>query len=564
MRFLDNTRITAKLFFAPGLILLLLCVMAAIALNAFDHNSQILTRFGQVQFQSQVTASKLSQHAISAQGNLYHLLALLSNSADNEAAKKLSDASVTSISRMAGLLDRMNRTLSDGDQKKEIANAQKILVAYANELKQITEMAFIDLATATLLMSKVEGQYEKLNASVEKIESSSQMEAEQTLIEAEKTARRTKLTFFALLATAIIMGLAVTYLLARKIAGSIVKLTEAMTDLAAGNHDIGILGSDRNDEIGGMARALVVFRENSIKNDQLTTEAKQRQKEREARRISIEALIREFDGNVALALRNVGESIGIMQNNAQAIANATEQSEHRSNDVAQSSVTTSSEVGTVASAAEELTSSIAEVGSQVIRSASITDQAALEALATNEKVEKLAQASDRIGEILRFIDHIAHQTNLLALNATIEAARAGEAGRGFAIVASEVKNLATQASDATQQISNQINNIQGISQSVVDAIRSVRTTIEEVNKIARAAATSVEQQSSSTNEIAQSMSRAANATEKVSQGIADVTDISIKAREAAAEVLNATHNTATYTDNLRSQIESFLRKVRNA
>jgi methyl-accepting chemotaxis protein len=253
-----------------------------------------------------------------------------------------------------------------------------------------------------------------------------------------------------------------------------------------------------------------------------------------------------------------------MEKNAQHIAQATEQSQDRSDDVAHSSKATSSEVGTVASAAEELTSSISEVGTQVVRSAKITDQAAKDVLAANEKVGQLAQASDRIGEILRFIDHIAHQTNLLALNATIEAARAGETGRGFAIVASEVKNLATQAGSATQQISDQISNIQGISHDVVDAIGQFKSIIEEVNLLARTAAASVEQQSTATNEIAQSMARAASATETVSKGIADVTDISIKARQAAMEVLEATRNTASYADNLSRQVENFLMQVRRA
>ena len=116
----------------------------------------------------------------------------------------------------------------------------------------------------------------------------------------------------------------------------------------------------------------------------------------------------------------------------------------------------STNVETAAVAADELSNSIAQSDNNLIRPADVVRLAVGEAQATNRHIGALAQAAQKIGDVIKLIRNIAGQTNLLALNATIEAARAGEAGRGFAVVASEVKSLAVQTAKATEDISSQI------------------------------------------------------------------------------------------------------------
>ena len=121
----------------------------------------------------------------------------------------------------------------------------------------------------------------------------------------------------------------------------------------------------------------------------------------------------------------------------------------------------------------------------------------------------LGQRADDIGKIIEVIDDLAEQTNLLALNAAIEAARAGEAGRGFAVVASEVKNLASQAKQATDKISSEIDSLNGISGDVVSALESIRQAIQGVSEYVTSTAAAVEEQSTVTSEMSSSMQRAA-------------------------------------------------------
>jgi methyl-accepting chemotaxis protein len=159
---------------------------------------------------------------------------------------------------------------------------------------------------------------------------------------------------------------------------------------------------------------------------------------------------------------------------------------------------------------------------------------------------------------------IASQTNLLALNATIEAARAGEAGRVFAVVASEVKSLASQTAKATDEIRAQIASMQQVATTAVGAIRNIGETIAEINDVTTAIAAAVEQQGSATREIARNIQQAAGGSSEVSSNITGVSTASAEAGSAASDVLRASEVLRSEADVLRSEIDAFLRNIRAA
>ena len=271
-----------------------------------------------------------------------------------------------------------------------------------------------------------------------------------------------------------------------------------------------------------------------------------------------------FEANVKTVVDAVTASATQLQSTAQSMTATAEETNRQASSVAAASEQASANVQTVASASEELSSSIAEIARQVAESSHMSNDAAEQARNTNTQVESLAAAAQKIGEVVNLISDIAEQTNLLALNATIEAARAGEAGKGFAVVASEVKSLASQTAKATEEISGQIGSIQTATTDAVAAIREIAKTIESLSEIASTIAAATEQQGAATQEIAGSVQQAASGTTEVSNNIAGVTQAASEAGASASQVLDAANGLTQQSDNLRAEVDRFLGEVRAA
>ena len=354
------------------------------------------------------------------------------------------------------------------------------------------------------------------------------------------------------------------FFIGRSITSPLSEMTGAMLKLANGNKGIDIPSVGKTDEIGQMADAVQVFKDNMIKADRLAEEQAQEQQLREQRAEHIESMTHDFDTNVSGMLNMVSSASTELQSTAQTMSSTAEQTSQQATNVAGAAEQASANVQTVASAAEELSSSISEISRQVSQSTQVAGAAVAEVEGANEKVQGLAEAANKIGEVVALITDIADQTNLLALNATIEAARAGEAGKGFAVVASEVKNLANQTAKATEEISSQIGGIQGATQDAVQAIGSIGGIINQINEITSAIAAAVEEQGAATQEIARNVEQASSGTSEVSSSIGLVTQAASETGASSSEVLDASAELSQQAETLRSQVDSFINDIKNA
>jgi methyl-accepting chemotaxis protein len=348
----------------------------------------------------------------------------------------------------------------------------------------------------------------------------------------------------------------------RTITNPIARLTAVMEKLAAGDLDVEV-ESDRRDELGKMAAAVQVFKDNAAQKMRLEQEQETaKQSAAEEKRQGTLEMADRFERQVKQVVDGVSASATEMQVTAQQMSATAEETTRQSAGVATASDEATTNVQTVAATAEELSASISEIGRQVDQSAKIAANAVHEAKTTNDTVMGLSEAAAKIGEVVELINNIAGQTNLLALNATIEAARAGEAGKGFAVVAGEVKNLANQTARATEEISSQVSAIQNETSDAVSAIERIRDVITEVNDIATTIATAVDQQGISTQEIARNVQQAARGTQDVNQNIETVSRAASETGAAAGQVLTASQEMSRQAEGLRGEVEKFLREVR--
>lgn len=493
-------------------------------------------------------------------------------------------------SEVTGLEDELNALydLTSSDDFKVKADS---IIARLVDYSDATEKLAADTKQRNLALNQL------LLAQGPKLVSAASAMADSAIDAQAETVKETKLITqsvvvicLGLLMIGIGYGAYASYLNRRLISMPIKDISEAMKALADGKDDFQLMGIERADEIGEMARSVIVFQENRREVGRLRAEQEmQRQKhdeiERRQRELDARAEQDRRDSEAKTAqekkqaLRNFADAFeSSVKHVAETVAAAAEQIECSSrnlSETAQTSMTAtatvastaeqaSANVQTVAAATEEMSKTIAEVAARVVDSTMIAEKAVERAKRTDEIVVGLSRDAQQIGEVVSLIQQIAEQTNLLALNATIEAARAGDAGRGFAVVASEVKSLANQTARATEEIGLQINSIQVVSAEAVQAISEIRDVIREMNEISVTVASAVDQQSVTTTEISRNTQQAAVGTFEVAANIAQVRQGVDATGQAAEHSRAAAADLARQAELLRKEVDQFLAGVRAA
>jgi methyl-accepting chemotaxis protein len=359
--------------------------------------------------------------------------------------------------------------------------------------------------------------------------------------------------------------LGILLLAARSVIKPTLEIARQTTKLATGNLRVTLPAVGRKDEIGDMARSVEVFRRHGLEVERLRTEGAEREKQMAAdRKADLQKLADQFQGTVGAIVDAVSSTANQLEGAAKRLTETAKVTERRSESVATTCDQASASFRSVAGASEQMATSIRDIVLQVQESKEIARRAVQQAGVTDSQITELSTAAEHIGDVVKLIGAIAAQTNLLALNATIEAARAGESGRGFAIVAQEVKALASQTAKAAGAIADKITGMQTATVDSFVAIKEVGVTINRISEIATAVTAAIEEQGTATNEIARSVQQLAVGTTQVSTDIAEVSRDATDTGSAAGQVLLSAKLLAKESVRLREELDEFLATVRAA
>jgi len=374
-----------------------------------------------------------------------------------------------------------------------------------------------------------------------------------------------RLATVAVCSVSILFAFALFFFISGGITKPIVRLTKTMESLAGGDLQVEIPSTENKDEIGNMAKTVLVFKNNMLENEQLKLNQEEQQKQAELdKRELMQKMANDFESSIKSIVSGVAAAATELSQTARDMTNSVEKSATLASGATTAANSTNANIQSVASATEELSASVREISSQLHKTNSLVNESNAKAENADVLAGELSSASTRVEEVMSMISDIAGQINLLALNATIESARAGEAGKGFAVVASEVKNLASQTDKSINETKKVIEEMRSASNAIAIALKEIRTSVNNISCATTTVASAVEEQSATTNEISRSMQTAANGTQTVTNNMGQVSESSAQAGAAAEQMLAASMELSQQAEMLNVQVDSFIAKIRNS
>jgi methyl-accepting chemotaxis protein len=539
----------------------LILLLAAVALWTID-DMRRMQDDGATSYKNAVAATEAG--ALGAE--MYQIIADAEiNRALDQTAKDWADKKAEAEQDMAAVAANATSAAEKTAMEQAKIAHDRLVAIFENEMLPKLK------ATAELtpelreLDGKIDEQAAALAAAMHEIRDLEVAEADESDVVFDARGAEGALHSLILSGIAVLLALAIAFLLARAIVRPVKAMTATMDRLSRGDMSAEIPGTRRKDEIGEMSHAVRIFKDSMVEAERLREEQERQKAETAAqRKVDMARLADQFEQAVGSIVKTVASAATELRASAQSMSSTAEETNKQAQAVASASNEAAASVQTVAAAAEELSSSVDEIARQITQSNDVASKAVRQAETSNSEMAGLATAAQKIGDVVRLIEEIASQTNLLALNATIEAARAGEAGKGFAVVASEVKTLATQTGKATEEISGQIAAVQAATQNSVSAINGIGETIRTISTISGTIAAAVEEQTAATREIARNVQQAAQGTSEVTENIVSVSQAANDTGAAAGQVLGSAEELSHQAELLRGELSRFIEVVRAA
>ncbi|MBO6505998.1 MAG: MCP four helix bundle domain-containing protein [Kordiimonadaceae bacterium] len=596
MQFLKNVRIQNRLFTGFGLVVALIVALTIIGTNDVGQIDTKLTVINDLNTVKQ-------RYAINFRGSVHDRaiavrdLVLLSDPTDLQKSRQeiidLTEMYAESAAGMARIFSQPENV--DGDERRILRSIEEIEETTLPQIEGIISALNVGDRETALLMLITQARpnftvwLARINQFIDLEEAKNNRLTGETRAIAENfRSQMLVFTGIALVLSVLVAAWAVSGVRPLK------RLSDVVLQLSEGNLEVEVPNSSARDEIGMISSAVLVFRDNAVEARQMAAvaaerEAKERSAEearkeqalqdeaqrkqaeeaaaeqaRQDRRTEMLALADQFEASVMGLVEDLSDAANEMEQAAIHMSEALEKTMTDSEQVESRSTDANENAQQVAESANELARSVRLVSQQTLQSAAAAKGAVDQTRSAGADIAQLSEAARSIGDVVNLITDIAEQTNLLALNATIEAARAGEAGRGFAVVASEVKSLASQTAGATQRISEQVGDMQTATQKAVSAVDSIQGQISEIGQNADDIAIAVEEQDNSTGSIASNIEMVSSGTSAVTKTIVGVSTSARQSSQDAQTVLTSASSLREKASSLRENVQAFVNTVRDA
>jgi methyl-accepting chemotaxis protein len=582
MKSIGDFSLRWQMLLAPLLLILAILVVQAVNYRQQTGVDATTSRLFNETVRRLTALDEADGFALDINGRMFRAMTLVQNGAPPKIVRALVDSLPSDLAKLGEELDAVAQRAGESGHEAEAKRIADLAGKYRKSGSEFSKVLFVDPSVAVDYATSAGAFFQDLHGVLRSL-SASYNEASAAEFAGIKVdaARAMHLSEIGCL-LAVVGGLAVSLWLARSLTAPLVELTRVVVQLSRADWSVTVPYAARGDEVGRMARAVNVFRDNGLENERLKRieeEGRQRalaqqaaelDRERaEQARMASEAeraralsdMTRRFDATAHQVLGTFARSFATLQETATAMGAAADATRTRADGVSQAAVEASNNVQSTAASIEELGESIAAISEQVRASSTMAAAATRDADALNNTLHSVKAAAMEIGSVLDFIKSVASRTSLLALNATIEAARAGAAGRGFAVVANEVKALATQTKQATDGVTSKVERIQTLSGDAAGAVVSIAETIRSLSGSSASISNAVNTQTAGMREIGKTVQSAADFTRRVSDHIPEVKDTATPTEEAADGVLHASADLAQQTDRLKSEVSGFLGAV---
>jgi len=619
MRVIANLGLKLKLLTAPGVVAAFLVVTVIVSIVGVNIQQQSVDEIFTERYTTSLKLAAINKSCVRVHGEVYKLITW--GRAEYEASR-LDAVGTEQLKAVDGIIasftEMREQASTDGTQAK-LSTVLAQMQDYKSALVTVIDFSTMDLNAATFAMETAQDKYMKLAQSLQELEASDYAASEETFRQSTANYNRVIVAVLVVALLAIVCSLLMSLYISRIITTPILALEAGAERVTAGDTDV-VLDVQTTDEIGKLGQSFNQMVEHIRTSEQLLKREKESVEkkieaavaasEEETKYLNecVSELLAEMehfaDGNLTVAVtarrndaigtlfegfnRAVSHIRSIIQNVAEAVAATASASSEISSSTEQMAAGAheqTQQASEVASAVEMMTKEIQETtrnagmaaetarhagetakegGRVVLETISGMGRIAAVVRESADTVVALGRSSDQIGEIIQVIDDIADQTNLLALNAAIEAARAGEQGRGFAVVADEVRKLAERTTKATKEIAGMIKQIQKDTKVAVLSMSQGTKEVESGKAMADRAGESLNEIISGADKVvdmatkvAETSQEQAGASEQIARNIEAISAVTQESASGTQQIARAAEDLNRLTQNLEELLQKF-------